>query len=55
MDESEVLDFLAHDADLVAEIQDPQYGQAGWGQSSVYQSSAYESAVHTTRIYRVRP
>ena len=55
VDESEVLDFLAHDADLVAEIRDPQYGQAAWGQSSEYQSSPYESASRTTRIYRVRP
>jgi 4-amino-4-deoxy-L-arabinose transferase-like glycosyltransferase len=53
--EAEVQDFLAHHADLVVELQDPQYGHAGWGASSEYQSSAYESAVHTTRIYRVRP
>jgi 4-amino-4-deoxy-L-arabinose transferase-like glycosyltransferase len=53
--ESDVLDFLAHHADLVAEIQDPQYGQAGWGQSTEFQSSVYQSVPHMTRIYRVRP
>ena len=53
--EADVQDFLAHHADLVIELQDPQYGQAGWGQSSEYQTSVWESASHTTRIYRVRP
>jgi hypothetical protein len=53
--EADVQDFLARHADLVAEIQDPQYGQAGWGQSTEFQSSVYQSGPHTTRIYRVLP
>ena len=55
VNESEVLDFLAHDTDLVGEFSDPQYGKAGWGASSEFQGSAYESGNHVTRIYRVRP
>lgn len=53
--EAEVQDFLAHHAELVVELQDPQYGHAGWAASSRSQSSAYGSSVHTTRIYRVLP